>query len=96
MPPAKPLQTNPIPEFYPRKGNPPQGWGLTFIMTIEPIATGRGGIARSGRGWRIYFGGAREKGFACMIASQALPFGSAEVGGAWVACEKAVYDSLGK
>lgn len=39
---AKPGWTNPIPELYPQEGNPPQGWGLTFMSTIEPGATGRG------------------------------------------------------
>lgn len=39
---AKPEQTNPAPELYPQEGNPPQGWGLSFMITQEPGPTGRG------------------------------------------------------
>lgn len=70
-PDAKPEHTNPIPEFYPQEGNPPQGWGLSFMLTIEPGATGRGantawwaGIAN------LFWWVDREKGVAGMIASQ--------------------------
>lgn len=42
IPAGKSEQTNPIPELYPQEGNPPQGWGLSFMLTIEPGATGRG------------------------------------------------------
>lgn len=42
IPAAKPEQTNPAPELYPQEGNPPQGWGLSFMITQEPGATGRG------------------------------------------------------
>jgi hypothetical protein len=41
-PPAKPLLINQLPEFYPQEGNPPQGWGLSFFLTIAPGFTGRG------------------------------------------------------
>ncbi|KNG46629.1 beta-lactamase-like protein [Stemphylium lycopersici] len=30
---AKPDLTNPIPDIYPVEGNPPQGWGLTFMLS---------------------------------------------------------------
>ncbi|KAI6877331.1 hypothetical protein KC318_g22450, partial [Hortaea werneckii] len=42
IPAAKPEHTNPAPELYPQEGQPPQGWGLSFMMTVEPGATGRG------------------------------------------------------
>ena len=43
IPAANPLYTNPIPELYPQPPeNPPQGWGLSFMVTIHPGATGRG------------------------------------------------------
>lgn len=32
IPAAKPELTNPLPEIYPVEGNPPQGWGLTFMF----------------------------------------------------------------
>lgn len=74
VPAAKPEHTNPAPEFYPQEGNPPQGWGLSFMLTIEPGATGRGantawwaGIAN------LFWWADREKGVAGMIASQVMP-----------------------
>lgn len=95
IPAAKPHWTNPAPELYPQEGNPPQGWGLTFMLTIDAGATGRGkntawwaGIINS------FWWCDREKGVAGMIAGQILPFGDPNVMGTWFACEKAVYDGL--
>jgi CubicO group peptidase (beta-lactamase class C family) len=42
IPAAKPEQTNPAPQLYPQEGDPPQGWGLSFMLTVEPGPTGRG------------------------------------------------------
>ena len=39
---AKPTYTNDIPDFYPQPREQPQGWGLTFMLTIHEAATGRG------------------------------------------------------
>jgi CubicO group peptidase (beta-lactamase class C family) len=39
---AIPELTNKIPELYPQPHDQPQGWGLTFMLTISPGATGRG------------------------------------------------------
>ncbi|KXT04292.1 hypothetical protein AC578_7967 [Pseudocercospora eumusae] len=95
IPAAKADQTNPAPELYPQEGNPPQGWGLSFMLTQEPGATGRGantawwaGIAN------LFWWADREKGVAGMIASQIMPFGDMHVMGQWGACEAAVYASL--
>lgn len=95
IPAAKPEQTNAAPELYPQEGNPPQGWGLSFMMTVEAGATGRG----RNTGWwagiaNLFYWVDREKGVAGMIASQVMPFGDLNVMGQWFACEKAVYDSL--
>jgi len=95
IPAAKPSQTNPIGELYPQPGNPAQGWGLTFMMTIEAGETGRG----KNTGWwagivNLFWWADREKGVAGMIAGQILPFGDPGVMGTWGACEKAVYDGL--
>jgi CubicO group peptidase (beta-lactamase class C family) len=67
---------NPAPEFYPQPGNPPQGWGLTFFLTIEEGETGRG----RNTGWwagisNQFWWCDREKGVAGMICGQVLPFG---------------------
>jgi len=95
IPAAKPEQTNPAPELYPQEGQPPQGWGLSFMMTVEPGATGRGkntawwaGIAN------LFWWCDREKGVAGMIASQVMPFGDMHVMSQWAACEAAVYSAL--
>lgn len=96
IPAAKAEQTNPAPELYPQEGNPPQGWGLSFMMTVAPGPTGRGantawwaGIAN------LFWWADREKGVAGMIASQVMPFGDMNVMGQWGACEAAVYQALG-
>ncbi|PPJ53739.1 hypothetical protein CBER1_00772 [Cercospora berteroae] len=96
IPAAKPEQTNPAPELYPQEGNPPQGWGLSFMLTQEPGATGRG---RNTAWWagiaNLFWWADREKGVAGMIASQVMPFGDMNVMGQWGACEAAVYQATG-
>lgn len=95
IPAAKPEYTNPAPELYPQEGNPAQGWGITFMITQEAGATGRGkntawwaGIINS------FWWCDREKGVAGFIAGQMLPFGDPAIMGAWGACEAAVYAGL--
>ncbi|KJY02326.1 beta-lactamase family protein [Zymoseptoria brevis] len=95
IPAAKSEQTNPMPEMYPQEGNPPQGWGLSFFLTIAPGPTGRGantawwaGIAN------LFWYCDREKGVAGFIGSQIMPFGDAQVMGQWGACEAAVYQAI--
>lgn len=39
---TKPTYTNDIPDFYPQPREQPQGWGLTFMLTLHEAATGRG------------------------------------------------------
>ena len=39
---AKTTYTNDIRDFYPQPKEQPQGWGLTFMLTIHEAATGRG------------------------------------------------------
>lgn len=95
--PAKAHLTNPGPDLYPQEGNPGQGWGLTFMITEEPGATGRG----RNTGWwaglvNLFWWCDREKGVGGMIAGQVLPFGDMNVMGAWFGAEKAVYDGLEK
>ena len=74
IPPAKPDLTNPIPDLYPQP-NQPQGWGLTFMLTLSPGATGRG---RNTAWWaglpNLFWWCDRTMGIAGMIASQILPF----------------------
>jgi hypothetical protein len=81
--------------LYPQENNPPQGWGLSFMLTQEPGATGRG---RNTAWWagiaNLFWWCDREKGVAGMIASQVMPFGDMNVMGQWGACEAAVYQAL--
>jgi len=95
IPAAKPEHTNPTIEFYPQEGNPPQGWGLSFMLTQEAGATGRG---RNTAWWagiaNLFWWCDRENGVAGMIASQIMPFGDPHVLGQWAACEAAVYSAL--
>lgn len=99
VPAAKPHQTNPIPELFQEPGNPPQGWGLTFMLTT---LDGKGALWRgqNSGNWagiaNLFYWVDREKGLAGMIASQVMPFADLDVIVPWVTCEKAVYDALGK
>ncbi|KAK7456743.1 hypothetical protein CaCOL14_010647 [Colletotrichum acutatum] len=90
---AKPELTNGISELYPIPGNPPQGWGLTFMITGGP--TGRS----SGTAWwaglpNLFWWCDRENGVAGIVCSQILPFGDASVMGLWAQVEAAVYKGL--
>ncbi|KAK7519094.1 beta-lactamase/transpeptidase-like protein [Phyllosticta citriasiana] len=96
---AMPLLTNPLPELYPMPDNPPQGWGLTFMLTnLDGTAkTWRGRCTGNWAGIaNLYYWVDREKGIAGMLASQTLPFADADVMGSWVACEKAAYEGSGR
>jgi len=73
---ATPELTNKIGELYPQPHDQPQGWGLTFMLTISPGATGRG----ANTGWwaglpNLFWWADREKGVGGIVASQILPFG---------------------
>ena len=79
---------NPLPEFYPQEGNPPQGWGLSMFLTIAPGATGRG----ANTGWwagisNQFWWCDREKGVAGMICGQVLPFGGKDESTSFVGSE---------
>jgi len=95
LPNVKPEFSNNAPELYPQPGNPPQGWGLSFMITQEEGQTGRG---RNTAWWagiaNLFYWIDREKGVAGMIASQILPFGDPGVMEQWGACEAAVYTAL--
>ncbi|KAI9702273.1 MAG: hypothetical protein M1820_006205 [Bogoriella megaspora] len=98
---AKPELTNSLPELYPQPGNPPQGWGLTFQLTTHGCGKGIASGRRNGTAnWaglaNLFWWADREAGVGGMIASQILPFGDPNVLGAWISCEKAVYDAIDK
>ncbi|POS68721.1 beta-lactamase family protein [Diaporthe helianthi] len=91
IPAAKPDQTNPVPELYPVPGNPPQGWGLTFMISGGG-ATGR---SRNTAHWaglaNCWWWADREHGVAGIIATQILPFADFPVLKLWAEIEKEVY-----
>jgi CubicO group peptidase (beta-lactamase class C family) len=90
---AKPLITNPITDMYPMPGNPPQGWGLSFMLN-----GGQTGRSDSTAWWagvaNLFWWADREKGVGGMVCSQILPFGDARVQGLWVELEMGVYRGL--
>ncbi|KAL8854313.1 MAG: hypothetical protein Q9221_000799 [Calogaya cf. arnoldii] len=95
IPAAKPDLTNPIPDMYPQPPEQPQGWGLTFMMTIHPGPTGRGANTAWWAGLaNLYWWCDREKGIAGMCASQILPFADPNVLGLWAQVESMVYANL--
>ncbi|GKT49534.1 acyltransferase mlcH [Colletotrichum spaethianum] len=90
---AKPELTNELPELYPVPGNPPQGWGLTFMITGG--TTGRS----DGTAWwaglpNLFWWCDRQNGVAGIVCSQILPFGDPAVLGLWSEVETAVYKGL--
>ncbi|KAL8703032.1 MAG: hypothetical protein Q9201_003808 [Fulgogasparrea decipioides] len=92
---AKRDLVNPIPDLYPQPPEQPQGWGLTFMLTLHEGPTGRGRNTASWAGMaNTYWWCDREKGVAGMIASQIVPFGDAEVLGLWAGLEGRVYGGL--
>lgn len=91
IPAAKPDLTHELPDLYPVAGKPPQGWGLTFMLS-NGGATGRS----TGTGhWaglpNCWWWCDRERGVAGIVGSQILPFADAKVLGLWVDVESQVY-----
>ena len=72
---AKVQYTNDIPQLYAQPPEQPQGWGLTFMLTLHEGATGRG---RNTAWWadlpNLFWWADRENGVGGIIASQILPF----------------------
>lgn len=95
IPAAKPDLTNPIAELYPVPGNPPQGWGLTFMMS-NGGATGRSQTTGHWAGLpNLWWWADRQKGVAGIVCTQILPFADAKVLDLWVKVEAEVYKALG-
>ena len=93
IPAAKADLTNQIPDLYPVPGNPPQGWGLTFMLTGG--STGRSeGTAQWAGLPNLWWWCDRKQGVAGIICSQVLPFADAKVLKLWVDVETEVYANL--
>jgi CubicO group peptidase (beta-lactamase class C family) len=94
IPAAKPDLTNPISELYPVHGNPPQGWGLTFMLS-NGGPTGRSNSAAHWAGLpNLWWWADREKGVAGIVCTQILPFGDAQVIGLWATVEAVINKAL--
>lgn len=92
---AKPDLTNPLPDLYPIQGNPPQGWGLTFMLTGANPVTGRSAQTCYWAGLpNLYWWCDREHGVAGFVCSQILPFLDAGVAGLWFKLEAVVNKHL--
>ncbi|KAL4787191.1 beta-lactamase/transpeptidase-like protein [Aspergillus varians] len=94
IPASKPDLTNPVPELYPVAGNPPQGWGLTFMLS-NGGATGRSSSTGHWAGLaNLWWWADREKGVAGIVCTQILPFVDLPVLGLWAEVEAEVYRAL--
>ncbi|KAH6603718.1 hypothetical protein Trco_008493 [Trichoderma cornu-damae] len=88
--------TNGIGELYPVSGNPPQGWGLTFMKT-NGGETGRSTEAVHWAGLaNLWWWCDREKGVAGMVCTQILPFADNQVLSLWADLEAQVYKAIMK
>ncbi|KAF4978143.1 hypothetical protein FZEAL_5441 [Fusarium zealandicum] len=94
IPASKPDLTNPIPELYPVSGTPPQGWGLTFMIS-NGGGTGRskGTVHWAGLP-NLWWWCDRENGVAGIVCTQILPFADAKVLGLWAQVEAEVYKAI--
>lgn len=93
IPASKPGLTHPLPDLYPSPGNPPQGWGLSFMLN-----GGQTGRSETTGWWaglaNLFWWVDREKGVGGMVCTQILPFGDPRVLGLWVEVEAGVYQGL--
>ncbi|KAI0833159.1 beta-lactamase/transpeptidase-like protein [Hypoxylon sp. FL0890] len=95
VPAAKPDLTNPVPNLYPIPGNPPQGWGLTFMLSNASPVTGRSEKTGYWAGLpNLYWWADREHGVGGIVCTQIVPFADPAVLGLWVGLEAAVYKHL--
>ncbi|KAJ5292161.1 hypothetical protein N7478_001412 [Penicillium angulare] len=94
IPAAKPDLTNPIPELYPVPGDPPQGWGLTFMLSNGGVTGRSNGTVHWAGLPNLWWWADREKGVAGIVCTQILPFADAEVLSLWGAVEAEIYKAL--
>ncbi|KAL2853466.1 beta-lactamase family protein [Aspergillus pseudoustus] len=76
IPAAQPQHTFPIPELYPSQPHDkPQGWGLSFMLTLHPTSQGRGPFTGSWAGMcNSYWWADRSHGVGGFIGTQIVPF----------------------
>ncbi|KAL4863691.1 hypothetical protein BDV12DRAFT_189479 [Aspergillus spectabilis] len=76
IPAAEPEDTFPIPEIYPAQPHDqPQGWGLSFMLTLHPTAQGRGSDTANWASMaNCYWWADRYHGVGGFIGTQIVPF----------------------
>lgn len=90
----RPNLVQPSPELYPVPENPPQGWGLTFMMPNGAM-TGRSKSAVFWAGLaNLFWWCDREAGVAGFVCTQILPFGDMNVLQMWGQLEYVIYQAL--
>ncbi|CRG86869.1 beta-lactamase family protein [Talaromyces islandicus] len=94
IPASKPELTLPIPQLYPVEGDPPQGWGITF-MKSNGGPTGRSKDTAHWAGLaNLWWWCDRENGIAGMVCTQILPFADRNVLQLWGQVEAVAYMGL--
>ncbi|KAI1808062.1 beta-lactamase family protein [Daldinia bambusicola] len=92
---AKPDLTNAAPELYPIPGNPPQGWGLTFMLTGASPVTGRSADTAFWAGLpNLYWWADRARGVGGIVCTQIMPAFDPAVLGLWATVEATVNKHL--
>lgn len=92
---VKPFLANSLPEVYPQKGDPPQGWGLSFFLNLVPIKGRRAEMSAFWSGiTNTYYWIDRKTGVTGFLATQVFPFGDEKVIRLFDAIERQVYKEL--
>lgn len=87
-----PAVANSMSEILPQKGDPPQGWGLSFFLNLEKVAGRRNAGSAYWCGIsNTYYWIDRKAGVAGFLAAQVLPFGDEEVMQLFEKLERQVY-----
>lgn len=94
FPAAKPELTLPVPQLYPVEGDPPQGWGITFMQSNGgPTGRSKGTAHWAGLA-NLWWWCDRENGIAGMVCTQILPFADPKVLQLWGGVEAMAYIDL--
>lgn len=96
IPASKPDLTLAIPQLYPVEGDPPQGWGITFMQSMGgPTGRSKGTGHWAGLA-NLWWWCDRENGVAGFVCTQILPFADPQVLQLWGQVEAVAYQGLKK
>lgn len=92
-----PSLSNSLPQLYAQRGNPPQGWGLSFFLNLVPTDTGKSKYSAFWCGIsNTYYWIDKEAGIVGLVFTQILPFGDRKVAKLWVDVETEIYKGIVK